>query len=382
MLVALLVQSQIDAGSLARMVDQTKLRATVHKLASWHDRNTNNPTLTEAAEWIASEFRKIPGLQVEIMKYPVKKGARFKEDREVVEVVATLPGQDDRRVLVGGHFDTINMEPRDLEASLAAKAPGANDDASGTALTLELARVMATQKWRHTLVFVAFSGEEQGLLGSAALAKRAKEEGWKLDAVLNNDIVGSSSNKLGQKETKLIRLFREESDKHQSRELARFIAYSAKAADFGVKLVFRKDRFGRGGDHTSFNSEGFNAVRFTEVFEEYAHQHTGDDLPQHMDFSYLRQVAMVNLRAMASLAQAGEQPTNVRIDRRQGHDTRITWRGGTDSHYVVYWRDTGSAVWQGHREVGAVSDATIAKVNKDDHVFAVGAVGGIPVEAK
>lgn len=379
MLATFVLATQANLDSL---VDQARLKATVEKLASWHDRNTNNPSLTEAADWLAGEFKKIPGLQVETMKYGVKKGARIKEDKEVVQVVATLPGEDDRRILVGGHFDTVNMVPRDLDTSLVSRAPGANDDGSGTSLTLELARVMATRKWKHTLVFVAFSGEEQGLLGSAALAKRAKDEGWKIDAVLNNDIVGNSGNKLGQKENKLVRIFSEESDKHQSRELARYIAYAARAADFGVKLVYRRDRFGRGGDHTSFNNEGFTAVRFTEVFEEFSRQHTADDLPTGVDFGYLRRVAQVNLRAAAQLADAGVQPTTVRIDRRQGYDTRITWKSTPGTSYAVYWRDTASSVWQGHRVVGTVSEATIAKLNKDDHVFAVGAVGGIPVEAK
>ncbi|MBS1707555.1 MAG: M20/M25/M40 family metallo-hydrolase [Armatimonadetes bacterium] len=373
----LITQANLDA-----QIDRARLKATVEKLASWHDRNTNNPTLTEAADWLASELKKIPGLQVETMKYGVKKGARIKEDKEVVQVVATLPGEDDRRILVGGHFDTINMVPRDLETSLQSRAPGANDDSSGTSLTLELARVMATRKWKHTLVFIAFSGEEQGLLGSAALARRAKEEGWKIDALLNNDIVGNSGNKLGQKENKLVRVFSDESDKHQSRELARFIAYAARAKDFGVKLVYRKDRFGRGGDHTSFNNEGFTAVRFTEVFEEFSRQHTAEDLPSGVDFDYLRHVAQVNLRAASQLADAGEQPTTVRIDRRQGYDTRITWKSTAETTYTIYWRDTASSVWQRHKDIGPVSEFTVKGINKDDHIFAVGAKGGIPVEAK
>ncbi|MBX3110884.1 MAG: M20/M25/M40 family metallo-hydrolase [Fimbriimonadaceae bacterium] len=382
MTIALLLATQASAGSLDHLVDRARLKSTVERLASWHDRNTNNPTLTEAAKWLESEFKKVPGVQVELMRYPVKKGRRVREDKEVVEVVAVLPGSDDRRILVGGHFDTINMVPRDLESSLRSRAPGANDDGSGTALTLELARVMATRKWKHTLVFVAFSGEEQGLLGSTALAKRAKSEGWKLDAVFNNDMVGNSSNNQGRHETKLVRVFSELSDQHQSRELARFVAYAGGSKDFGAMLVFRHDRFGRGGDHTPFNNEGFTAVRVTDVVEEFSRQHTPDDLPENVDFDYLSNVTKLNLRSMSLLADAGEQPTAVRVDRRQGHSTHITWRSTPGTSYTVYWRATTSPVWQAHKDVGAASEFTIATVNKDDNIFGVGATGGIPVEAR
>lgn len=375
--------------ALAAQVDPKRLQATVEKLATWHDRNTNNPTLFEAADWISGEFKKIPGLQVELFKYNVQKGSRVAADKEVVEVVATLPGRTDRRVIVGGHFDTINMVEKELAASLAAKAPGANDDASGVALTLELARILSTQKWDQTLVFVAFSGEEQGLLGSAALAKRAKEENWKIDAVLSNDMVGNSQNKNGQKNDKQVRVFSEEwtpaikTPEHNSRELARYIEWMIrdKVKGHGVKLVFRADRFGRGGDHTPFNREGFTAVRFVEVEEEYSRQHTPDDLPGAMDWKYLANNAKVDLIAMATLATAAEPPTNVRIDRSQGHDTHIRWHATPGVHYVVYWRDTTSPTWQGMKDLGEVAETTIAKINKDDHVFAIGAVGGIPIVA-
>lgn len=149
-----------------------------------------------------------------------------------------------------------------------------------------------------------------------------------------------------------------------------------------MKLVFRRDRFGRGGDHTPFSQNGFNAVRFVEVHEEYTRQHTPDDLPEFVDANYVANVAKVNLLVMASLANAAEPPENVRIDRRQGHDTTVTWRSTPGVSYVVYWRDTASPVWQGSKDVGAADRATIEKINKDDHVFAVGAVGGIPVEAR
>lgn len=395
-MLALTIAVQTNPSTMIGQVDVKRLRATVEKLASWHDRNTNNPTLTEAAEWIASEYRKIPGLEVEIWKYPIKKGPRVREDKDVVEVIATLPGVTDRKIVIGGHFDTINMTSRDLETSLASVAPGADDDASGTSMAMEVARIMAQQKWNHTIVFVAFSGEEQGLLGSTALAKRARDEKWQVDAVLSSDIIGSSKNLSGQSDPHHVRVFSEELapgarnaqgeliPRHNSRELARFIEFATrdKVDNFNVKLVFRNDRFGRGGDHTPFNHEGFNAVRFTEPHEEYTHQHTPNDLVEFMDFNFLANVTRINLLAAMELASAQDSPTNVRVDRAQSHDAHITWEGPTTQEYIVYWRETTSPIWQSTKRVGPVNAATIPKVSKDDCVVAVGAVGGIPVEAR
>jgi len=209
---SVLAQGVLLPEDLAKQVDPKRMRAVVEKLASWHDRNTNNLGLTEAAQWMAEQYRQIPGMQVEIMKYTLPKMARVPEEKEVVQVIAVLPGETDRRVLVSGHIDTINMV--DKEHGLQSRAPGANDDGSGTALALELARIMSTRKWRNTLVFVAFSGEEQGLYGSKALAARAVAENWKVDAVLSNDMVGNAKNKLGMKNDKDVRVF--EFNDHES----------------------------------------------------------------------------------------------------------------------------------------------------------------------
>lgn len=376
-----------DAPNLQAMLSQVspeRLEATVRKLASFQTRNTLSPTLTDAAEWLAGEYNKIPGVKAELMKYTLPKGRRVPEDKEVVQVVARLEGKDDRIVLVGGHLDSLNLQVDPV----TGRAPGANDDASGTALALELARVMSAKKWKHTLVFVGFTGEEQGLHGARALAARAKTEGWKIEAVLNCDTVGSSANLAGQSDPFRIRVFSEEAETHKSRELARIIDFLTRGKiqvepdkPFGVKLVFRRDRFGRGGDHTPFAEAGFSAVRFIEVHEEYTRQHTPDDLPEHMDFAYLANVSRCVLAAMAALADAGPTPTDVRIDMRQGHDTTVTWKPEPGTRYVVYWRETTSPVWQWSRDVGESGTCTVEKVNKDDHIFAVGAAGGIPVAA-
>jgi hypothetical protein len=232
-------------------------------------------------------------------------------------------------------------------------------------------------------VFVCFSGEEQGLLGATALAQRAKDENWQLEAVLNNDIVGNSANTQGYKDKKQIRLFSDPADTTKSRELARFIEWQVRQdlRDFRVKLVYRNDRFGRGGDHTPFMRQGFNAVRFCEVWEDFTRQHNDQDLPEYVDKNYLRNAARANLVAMAALANAKEAPTRVRIDRRQGNDTRVTWTATPGVEYVLYHRDSASPTWQKALAVGEVGEFTVKGVNKDDNVFAIGAKGGLPVEA-
>lgn len=375
----------ISIPDLMRQVDQKRLKATVEHLAAMNTRNTSTPELQQAAEWVASELRKINGLEVELMPYVLPASRRVPQEKTVVQVVAKLKGIDPRVLLVGGHLDSLNT----AADVMTGRAPGANDDASGVALSMELARVMAQRKWKRTLVYVAFTGEEQGLNGSRALAQRATKEGWKIDGVLNNDTVGSSSNKAGQKDARRVRVFSEEAaptdeKQHQSRELARFIEWNARQGSkgFGVKLVFRRDRFGRGGDHTPFVQEGFTGVRFIEVFEEYTRQHTVEDLPQYMDFGYLANVTRLNLLTMGTLAEAGDPPTNVRVATDQSIHTTLTWTAAKGSNYVVYWRETTSPTWQGSKNVGAVGRAVIESVNKDDHIFAVGAEGGIPVPAR
>jgi hypothetical protein len=357
------------------------MHATVLHLSGMHDRNTNNLGLEEAAGWVAEEFRKVPGLQVELFRYHVDQGPRVPIAKDVSEVVAVLPGETDRRVIVGGHLDSINMQEPDWQG----KAPGANDDGSGVALTLELARLMATRKWKQTLVFIAFSGEEQGLFGSTALAERASVEGWKIDGFLNNDMVGNSSDVHGHHDTR-VRIFSEESPRHNSREMARYTAWLAdptgKRRDGGgVELVMRADRFGRGGDHTPFNRQGYNAIRFVDAVEEYSRQHTPKDEIEPMDFGHLTMVARLNLRLAESLAQADLPPAQVRLSRRQSKDSTITWEASPDTRYVLFWRPTTSANWTNSQEIPPTGTVTVP-VDKDDHVFAVGSLGGIPVEAK
>lgn len=375
----MIVTASLLLSHLTSEVSKDSLRQTLTHLSTYPTRNTNTPELEKAAEWVASEFKKIPGLRVELMRYDVKKGRRVVADKSVVQVVATLPGESDKKVIVGGHLDTINLNGDPLTAI----APGINDDGSGVALTLECARILSQKRWRNTLVFVAFSGEEQGLFGSGALAERAQKESWKIEAMLNNDTVGASQGPGKLKDKKRVRLYSEESTDHNSRELARFIEWETrgKVKGFSPWLVFRKDRFQRGGDHTPFNIKGFNAVRFNEAIEYLTHQHTDKDTLEGIDFDYLANVVRLNLISLSSFASAADAPTNVRYDAKQAHDTIVRWNSQPGVSYRVYWRESSSSVWQGMVEAGEKNEITIKGKNKDDHVFAVGAVGGVPISA-
>lgn len=375
----MIVTASLLLSHLTSEVSKDSLRQTLTHLSTYPTRNTNTPELEKAAEWVASEFKKIPGLRVELMRYDVKKGRRVVADKSVVQVVATLPGESDKKVIVGGHLDTINL----TGDPLTAIAPGINDDGSGVALTLECARILSQKRWRNTLVFVAFSGEEQGLFGSGALAERAQKESWKIEAMLNNDTVGASQGPGKLKDKKRVRLYSEESADHNSRELARFIEWETrgKVKGFSPWLVFRKDRFQRGGDHTPFNIKGFNAVRFVEAIEYLTHQHTDKDTLEGIDFDYLANVVRLNLVSLSSFASAADAPTNVRYDAKQAHDTIVRWNSQPGVSYRVYWRESSSSVWQGMVEASEKNEVTIKGKNKDDHVFAVGAVGGVPISA-
>ena len=375
----MIVTASLLLSHLTSEVSKDSLRQTLTHLSTYPTRNTNTPELEKAAEWVASEFKKIPGLRVELMRYDVKKGRRVVADKSVVQVVATLPGESDKKVIVGGHLDTINL----TGDPLTAIAPGINDDGSGVALTLECARILSQKRWRNTLVFVAFSGEEQGLFGSGALAERAQKESWKIEAMLNNDTVGASQGPGKLKDKKRVRLYSEESTDHNSRELARFIEWETrgKVKGFSPWLVFRKDRFQRGGDHTPFNIKGFNAVRFVEAIEYLTHQHTDKDTLEGIDFDYLANVVRLNLISLSSFASAADAPTNVHYDAKQAHDTIVRWNSQPGVSYRVYWRESSSSVWQGMVEAGEKNEVTIKGKNKDDHVFAVGAVGGVPISA-
>lgn len=291
----------------------------------------------------------------------------------MVQVVSTLKGATNHLVMQSAHFDNlvIGANPQ------ADRMPGANDDGSGIAVGLACARRLAGSKPRNTYRFVAYCGEEQGLLGAKALAERAVQGKWSVDAILNHDMVGNSADNLGRKVTDRVRMF---SDEGSPRELARHLEWLVRqlGGGFGIDLVLRKDRMGRGGDHTPFAEAGFPAVRWIEKVEEWERQHTLLDTVDHVDFEYLARVADATLLCLKALGEAKRPPTKVELNSHRYH-TELTWKTTTDTSYVVYWRETSSAKWQHHRMVGTASSVVLEGVNPDDHFFAVGSVGGVPV---
>jgi hypothetical protein len=307
-----------------------------------------------------------------------------------------------RIVLVTGHYDSRNSDILDTKGD----APGANDDASGAAVSLECARVLSKLKFPATIIFLTVAGEEQGLNGSRHFAQIAKEKGWNIEAVLNNDIVGGD--KSAEQDHAVVRVFSEglpaaateqeirrirglggENDSG-SRQLARYIADVGRAYrdEVGVKpvLVFRLDRYLRGGDHSSFNQQGFSAIRFTEFREDFHHQHQNvrtengieyGDLPKFVDFDYVARVARLNAATLASLAAAPAPPANVHLLTKDlENDSTLTWEaspGGRAAGYEVLWRATTSPEWEHVQKVGSVLRTTL-KLSKDNVIFAVRAV--------
>lgn len=405
--------------SVAKIVTEisaSSIRTTVEKLASFGTRHSLSDTVSQtrgigaARRWIKSQFdsyAKAGGgkMTVEFHESLVPASTRVPTPSMIVNVVAMLRPRtrnlQDRVIVVGGHYDSRASDPMDR----ASDAPGANDDGSGTALVLELARVFSRHDFDATLVFVAFAGEEQGLLGATHWAGMAKNNGWNVEAMLNNDIVGSVDGGDGSVEKGYVRVFSEayspldtggvfrmrntlglEND-GASRTLARYVNETAQryVPGFGVRMVYRRDRFLRGGDHSPFHERGFAAVRFSVAKENYDWQHQNvraengrkyGDLPEFMDFEYCANVARVNGAAAASLAWAPAPPRNVGVLTSQlEYQTTLRWNKNTEQDLAGYYvrsRETSSPVWQ--QSVFTADTSTTLKVLKDDYLFGVQAV--------
>ena len=327
---------------------------------------------------------------------------RIPQPTVITNVYAVLKGTDPesakRIVLVTGHYDSRNSNDEDPTGI----APGANDDGSGTAVSLECARVLSKLKFPGTIIFLTVAGEEQGLNGSTHFAKMAKSEGWNVVAALNNDIVGGNRG-TGQ-DSSVVRVFSEgvpvaatepdlrlirnlggESDSI-SRQVARYISGVGHTYDVGVKpmLIFRLDRYLRGGDHYSFNKEGFAAVRFTEFREDFNHEHQNvrtengieyGDLAKFVNFDYVASVARLNAATLASLAAAPSSPGKVRLQTKElQNDSTLTWEASTlATEYEVLWRSTTSPQWEHVLAVGNVNKITLQQ-SKDNVIFGVRAV--------
>ncbi len=411
-------KSEVDVQIAAALkeVSPARVRATIEKLVSFGNRNTltaNEPSLAakgkgiiSARDWIRSEFQRYSDdcggcLSVQLDTFLNEAAERIPRPTEISNVYAVLRGTSDpeRIYIVSGHYDSRNSDPLNIHAP----APGANDDASGTAVSLECARVLSKHKFAATIIFLAVAGEEQGLNGSRHFAEMAKSNSWRIHGALNNDIVGGDKNR-GQdanivrvfseglpiaaedKSLRLIRALGDENDS-PSRQLARYIREVSKQyfpGPFGPKLVFRPDRYLRGGDHLSFNQAGYAAVRFTEYREDFNHQHQNPrtesgieygDLPKFVDFEYVANVARLNVAVLASLASAPAPPGKVRLlTRKLQNDSTLEWEASpAASGYEVVWRPTTAAEWDNVETVGNVLRVTLPR-SKDNVQFAVRAV--------
>jgi hypothetical protein len=434
------------AGAL-KQVSPDRIHATIEKLVSFNNRSTLSSMETDlkpgtginaSADWIESEFKRISAdcsncLEVrrdEFIEPPQTGSAsRILKPTKLTNVYAILRGTDSaqapRMVLVTGHYDSRNSD----NFNTHDPAPGANDDASGVAVSLECARVLSKLKFPSSIVFVAVAGEEQGLNGSLHLARLAKSQGWQLEAVLNNDIVGGDTAPGDTMQDKTaVRVFSEgvpttaspeqarslinlgaESDS-PSRELARAVTDVSStyfppvvhraaqgtppgrphsnlvqiASAFHPVLIFRRDRYLRGGDHTSFNAEGFTAVRITEWRENFEHQHQNvrvengtqyGDLIQYVDFNYVANVARLNAATLATLASAPSPPQNVHVETTAlDNNTVLTWGAPagmpSGATYEVVWRPTDQPTWTMAQSAGTALSLKLP-ISKDNMIFGV-----------
>jgi len=404
-------------------ISRDRIAATMQKLASFETRgNFSDPEQKDrgigaARRWIFDQFKSYsPSLDVAFDPYKVKKqGTRILRDVEVVNVVAVLRGtmQPEKRIIVGAHYDSLDIvrkpdapevtpeggEPAaddviDFEKSIEAPAPGVTDNAAGTALVLELARVMSQYKFEKTIVFITFAGEEIGLVGSSLYSSKAKEHKDQIEAVLNNDVVGVAVSGDGHAENGLVHVFSEEPADSASRELARYIRETAQryVPAFKAEPVFRHDRFSRGGDHTPFNANGFAAVRFTSAAENLGIQHTANDTFDKSSPEYATFVAKVNGAALASLALAPSAPETTRevlTGSAKGRRTPTVARGKSRYDAVLRWKDApgdnlaGYAIvirsstapfWEQQTFVGKVTEYTLPGLSIDDIIFGVKAI--------
>ncbi|HEV8254735.1 MAG TPA: M20/M25/M40 family metallo-hydrolase [Vicinamibacteria bacterium] len=382
---------------LLEAVSEERLAATLRKLVSFETRHTLSATdspergIGAARQWIRDETaRSSPRLQVSFDSHEIPpQGERITREVEIRNVMAVLPGRSPRRIYVSGHYDTVARQPegRFDWSKPDNTAPGADDDGSGTALAMELARVFAESgiDFDATLVFIAFAGEEQGLVGAKLHAQKAEAERLPIEAVLNNDIVGNPTGGNGIVDAESVRVFSEGPEDSPSRQLARFIRRQAALyyPSHQVRLVARHDRFGRGGDHSAFNQHGFAAVRFSESNENYARQHSAADTLEGVSPPYLARNARVNAAALAAMALAPPAPRTTDEQKRplldrqpSGYDARLRWAASPGAAgYRIFWREAWTPDWQHELAVGNVTELVLRDVSIDDFVFGVAAVG-------
>lgn len=397
-------------------VSEDRLRADVKKLADFGTRHTLSDTVSNtrgigaARRWIKSEFKKTSQacnncLDVFFQSDLVKKGTnpRIIKDVAVVNVVAVQKGSKypNRYILMSGDIDSRISDP----TNYTDDAPGANDNASGMAGTLEAARVLSKYTFENSIIYVGLSGEEQGLFGGKGLAAYAKEQGWEIIGIMNNDMIGNIEGVDGVIDNRTFRIFSEpvpptETERQRnarrfyggevdgiSRQLARFIYKTTKTymPEMNPRMIYRLDRFGRGGHHRPFNDAGFAGIRIMEAHENYTQQHQDirtengidyGDTFEHVNFPYNAKLTAVNAINLASIAWAPPTPSNVGIGGIVEANARLQWDAVEGAvAYKVYWRDTTSPTWDNSRLITNGTSATLNGIVIDNFFFGVAAVG-------
>lgn len=418
-LLCLFTNAQTD-GKIYEIIEAVSadcIEKDIRILEGFGTRNTFSDTISDlrgigaARRWIKSEFDKISSecngcLEVFYQKDFVKKGdgPRIVKDAFIVNVVAIQRGKKypNRFIIMSGDIDSRNSDPLDYTND----APGANDNASGMAGTIEAARVLSNYQFDSSIIYVGLSGEEQGLFGGAGLAKYAKEKNWNIIGILNNDMIGNIEGVDGVIDNRTFRIFSEpvppnETEKERrlrrfyggevdgiSRQLARYVHKTVKTymPEMNPMMIYRLDRFGRGGHHRPFNDLGFAGIRIMEAHENYNRQHQNireengikyGDVIEGVNFDYAKKLTAVNAINLASLATAPPAPEKVEIGGIVEASVKLRWEKATYTKikgYKVYWRLTTSPTWDNSRFVGDVNEVTLEGIVIDNYYFGVAAI--------
>ncbi len=409
-------QNKQEIYDIIESVSAERIEKDIQSLVDFGTRNTFSDTISEirgigaARRWIKSEFESISQgcnncLDVFYQKDFVTKDGndRVPHDAWVVNVVAVQRGSKNPNhfIIMSGDIDSRAGDTMDFMSD----APGANDNASGMAGTIEAARVLSKYRFENSIVYVGLSGEEQGLFGGDGLAKYAKENGWNIIGVFNNDMIGNIKGVDGVIDNRTFRIFSEpvpptETDRERrmrrffggevdgiSRQLARYVYKTTKTfmPEMNPMMVYRLDRFGRGGHHRPFNDLGFSGIRIMEAHENYTQQHQDirvengveyGDLIKFVNFDYAKKLTAVNAINLASLAWAPLAPKSVSIGGIVEPSVKLKWDKVDGAiGYKIYWRDTTSPTWDYSRYVGNINEFTLEGIVIDNFYFGVAAVG-------
>lgn len=409
-------QTDTRLYDIINSVSVDRIKSDVTTLVNFGTRHTLSDTVSRttgigaARRWIKSEFDKISSncgncLEVFYQKNFVKKGdnARIVKDVEIVNVVAIQRGTKypNRFIIMSGDIDSRVSDPNNYTST----SPGANDNASGMAGTIEASRVLSKYTFESSIIYVGLSGEEQGLYGGKGLAAHAKESGWDIVGILNNDMIGNITGVDGVVSNRDFRIFSEpvpptETEQERrarrfyggevdgiSRQLARYVYKTTKTymPEMNPMLIYRLDRFGRGGHHRPFNDAGFAGIRIMEAHENYTQQHQDirtengiayGDVLEHVDFEYAKKLTAVNAINLASIAWAPPSPKTVEIGGIVEPSAKLRWSKVDGAKgYKIYWRDTTSPTWDNYRYVGDVDEHTLEGIVIDNYFFGVAAIG-------